>query len=121
MVLSESSLGLLPPAFVVLADNIQAQTDRFCLLDPVPTGSGPFFYRPGVKQRRAKTPAQAALLIGYDNPFMSLRSSAKADLNIRKHLDHLVLRNTAPGHVEDHPSDCNLVPLTSLDRAIHKP
>jgi hypothetical protein len=39
--------------------------DRFCLLDPVPTGSGPFFYRPGVKQRRAKTTAQAALLIGY--------------------------------------------------------
>jgi hypothetical protein len=38
-------------------------------------------------------------------PFMSLRSSAKADLNIRKHLDHLVLRNTAPGHVKDHPSD----------------
>jgi hypothetical protein len=65
MVLSESSLGLLPPAFVVIADNIQAQTDRFCLLDPVPTGSGPFFYRLGVKQRRAKTPAQAALLIGY--------------------------------------------------------
>jgi hypothetical protein len=49
MVLSESSLGLLPPAFVVIADNIQAQTDRFCLLDPVPTGSGPFFYRLGVK------------------------------------------------------------------------
>jgi hypothetical protein len=38
-----------PPAFVVIADNIQAQTDRFCLLDPVPTGSGPFFYRLGVK------------------------------------------------------------------------
>lgn len=49
MVLSESSLGLLPPAFVVIADNIQAQTDMFCLLDPVPTGSGPCFYRLGVK------------------------------------------------------------------------
>jgi hypothetical protein len=49
MVLSESSLGLLPPAFVVIADNIQAQTGMFCLLDPVPTGSGPFFYRLGVK------------------------------------------------------------------------
>jgi hypothetical protein len=45
----ESSLGLLPPAFVVIADNIQAQTDMFCLLDPIPTGSGPFFYRLGVK------------------------------------------------------------------------
>ena len=41
----ERSPGLLPPAFVVIADNIQAQADTICCLDPIPPGSGPFFYR----------------------------------------------------------------------------
>jgi len=45
----EREQRLLPLTFVVIADNIQAQTDRFCLLNPVPTGSGPFFYWLGVK------------------------------------------------------------------------
>lgn len=41
----ERSPGFLPPAFVVIGD-IQAQADTtICCLDPVPMGSGRFFYR----------------------------------------------------------------------------